>query len=121
MPLTLHMIKDILDAKVLYGVDLLHKEILSACGSDLMSDVLAFVKEQTLLLTGLTNHHVIRTAELLDVSAIVFVRGKCPTQDMVDMAVQRSIVLLSTQETLYTACGKLYQAGLSGGGNSRDG
>jgi PhoPQ-activated pathogenicity-related protein len=57
---------------------------------------------------------VIRTAELLDVSAIVFVRGKYPTQDIVDMAMERSIVLLSTDDTLFTACGKLYQAGLPG-------
>ena len=74
MPLTLLKIKQILNAEVLYGEDKLDKEIQSACGSDLMSDVLAFVKEQTLLLTGLTNHHVIRTAEP-HVSAIVFVRG----------------------------------------------
>ncbi|HHT65706.1 MAG: DRTGG domain-containing protein [Caldicoprobacterales bacterium] len=115
MPLTLYEIKEILDANVLYGDNMLDKVVYSACGSDLMSDVLAFVKEQTLLLTGLTNHHVIRTAELLDVSAIVFVRGKHPTQDIVDMATEQSIVLMSTRDTLFTACGKLYQAGLSGG------
>jgi len=115
MPLTLYQIKDILDASVLFGENMLDKEIQSACGSDLMSDVLAFVKEQTLLLTGLTNHHVIRTAELLDVSAIVFVRGKCPEPEIIKMAIERSIVLLSTNDTLFTACGKLYQAGLSGG------
>lgn len=115
MPLTLNKIKEILDASVLFGETMLDKEVYSACGSDLMSDVLAFVKEQTLLLTGLINHHVIRTAELLDVSAIVFVRGKYPDKEIIDMAMERSIVLLSTNDTLFTACGKLYQAGLSGG------
>jgi hypothetical protein len=59
---------------------------------------------------------VIRTAELLDVSAIVFVRGKTPTNDIVEMAIERDIVLLSTNYTLFEACGKLYQAGLRGKG-----
>ena len=108
-------IKEVLKANLLVGSDeTLDQEIVYACGSDLMSDVLAFVKEQTVLLTGLTNPQVIRTAELLDVSAIVFVRGKMPTQDIVDMAIERDIVLLSTDYTLFEACGKLYQAGLRG-------
>jgi predicted transcriptional regulator len=115
MPLTLLKIKEILDADIIFGEDMLDHVVYSACGSDLMSDVLAFVKEQTLLLTGLTNPHVIRTAEMLDVSAIVFVRGKCPSRDIIDMAEERSIVLLSTDDTLFTACGKLYLAGLPGG------
>jgi predicted transcriptional regulator len=122
MPLKLSEIKEILNANVLVGEELLDRDIHSACGSDLMSDVLAFVKEQTLLLTGLTNPHVIRTAELLDVSAIVFVRGKVPGQDILDMAIENSIALLSTEHTLFTACGKLYKAGLPGGtGNRHDG
>ncbi|NLA84039.1 MAG: hypothetical protein GX854_05830 [Clostridiales bacterium] len=91
---------------------MLTKKVTTAFGSDLMSDVLAFVKEGTLLLTGLTNHQVIRTAELLDVSAVVFVRGKLPGQDIIDMAIKHSIVLLATEDTLFTACGKLYEAGL---------
>lgn len=115
MALNLLTIKNILNAGIIYGDGMLDREVLSACGSDLMSDVLAFVKEQTLLLTGLTNLHVIRTAELLDVSAIAFVRGKYPTQDIIDMAIEHSIVLLTTKDTLFTACGKLYQAGLNGG------
>ena len=85
-----------------------------------MSDVLSFVKEQSLLLTGLTNHHVIRTAELLDVSAIVFVRGKIPDCEIIDMAAEHSIVLMTTKDTLFTACGKLYNAGLSGGEEAKD-
>ena len=107
-------IKELLDASLIVGEDFLDQEVLSACGSDLMSDVLTFVKEQTVLLTGLNNPQVIRTAEMLDVSAIVFVRGKTPSQDIVQMAIERDIVLLSTDNTLFEACGKLYQGGLRG-------
>ena len=107
-------IKDLLDARLIVGEAFLDHKVVSACGSDLMSDVLAFVKEQTVLLTGLNNPQVIRTAEMLDVSAIVFVRGKSPTQDIIDMAIERDIVLLSTDNTLFEACGKLYQGGLRG-------
>ncbi len=107
-------IKELLDARLIVGEDFLDHEVVSACGSDLMSDVLAFVKEQTVLLTGLNNPQVIRTAEMLDVSAIVFVRGKNPTKDIIDMAIDRDIVLLSTDNTLFEACGKLYVAGLRG-------
>lgn len=120
MSLTLREIKKILNAHVLHGEKFLDKTVYSACGSDLMSDVLSFVKEQSLLLTGLTNHHVIRTAELLDVSAIVFVRGKIPDCEIIDMAAEHSIVLMTTKDTLFTACGKLYNAGLSGGEEAKD-
>lgn len=107
-------IRDLLDAKVLAGEDMLDREVISACGSDLMSDVLAYVKEQTVLLTGLTNPHVIRTAEMLDVTAIVFVRGKAPMEEIISMAEERGLIILTTQYTLYEACGILYQSGLSG-------
>ncbi|MBC8530733.1 DRTGG domain-containing protein [Gehongia tenuis] len=108
-------IKESLEAEVLCGEDLMDLEILSGCGADLMSDVLAFVKEKIVLLTGLTNPHVIRTAEMLDVSCIVFVRGKKPTPDILEMATERGIAVLSTGETLFTACGRLYEKGLRGG------
>ncbi len=107
-------IAELLDAKVLAGEELLGTVVLSACGSDLMSDVLAFVKEHTVLLTGLANPHVVRTAEMLDVSCIVFVRGKSPTEDIIDMAKERNIAILATTHTLYVACGKLYENGLPG-------
>ena len=80
-----------------------------------MSDVLAFVKDHTVLLTGLTNPHVVRTAEMLDVACVVFVRGKRPTPDIIDMAVERDMCIMSTHHTLYVACGILYQNGLPGG------
>jgi hypothetical protein len=77
-----------------------------------MSDVLAFAKEEVLLLTGLVNPQVIRTAEMLDIKAIVFVRGKIPTEDMIRMAEQKNMIILSTDYPLYKACGELYQLGL---------
>jgi hypothetical protein len=84
-----------------------------------MSDVMAFVKEQVLLLTGLVNPQVIRTAELLDIKVIVFVRGKHPTLDMVDMARDAQIILAGTKYPMYIACGKLYEAGLRSGGTRK--
>lgn len=113
--MTIREIQKHLNADLLCGQELLDMEIRSACGSDLMSDVLAFVKDHTVLLTGLTNPHVIRTAEMLDVSCIVFSRGKLPTQDMLEMAVERDIAMLATKHTLYVACGILYEKGLPGG------
>lgn len=106
---------EILDAELIYGEENKERSVNYACGSDLMSDVLAFLEEKTVLLTGLNNPQVIRTAEMLDVSAIIFVRGKYPTDDIVDMAKENDIVLMSTDKTLFTACGMLYEGGLRGG------
>ena len=92
------------------------REIASACGADLMSDVMAFVKDRVLLLTGLVNPQVIRTAELLDIKAIIFVRGKNPTVDMIDMAIESDIILCGTKLPMFVSCGKLYDAGLVQGG-----
>jgi len=92
------------------------QEIASACGADLMSDVMAFVKDKVLLLTGLVNPQVIRTAELLDIHAIIFVRGKSPGRDMIEMAEESDIVLAGTKLPMFIACGKLYEAGLRTGG-----
>lgn len=88
----------------------------SACGADLMSDVMAFVKEQVVLLTGLVNPQVLRTAELMDIKVIVFVRGKHPTADMVDMAKDLGIALIGTRLSMFLACGRLYEAGLRNSG-----
>lgn len=113
-------VKDILEAKVWVGEDRLEREVHAACGCDLMSDVLAFAKEKVLLLTGLINPQVIRTAEMLDIKAIVFVRGKDPTEDMIKMATQKNMILLSTNHPLYVACGQLYIKGLTNGGDIED-
>ncbi len=105
-----------LNARVLAGEEFLDREVKSACGADLMSDVLAFVKDKTVLLTGLTNTHAVRTADMLDMSCIVFVRGKQPDAEILDMATERELPVLTTEYTLYVACGELYKLGLPGGG-----
>ena len=108
-------IVELLDAKVLCGEELLENEVHSACGSDMMSDVLAFVKDQAVLLTGLVNLQVVRTAAMMDMLCIVFVRGKTPTDDIVEFAKDNGIVVLASEERMYPACGKLYANGLVGG------
>ncbi|HOE09624.1 MAG TPA: hypothetical protein PLU33_06245 [Treponemataceae bacterium] len=105
-----------LEAQIVCNKEMEDKDVLAACGSDLMSDVMAFVKEQVLLLTGLINIQVIRTANLMDIDAVCFVRGKQPTQEMIDMAQELGIILLTTKLPMFISCGKLYEAGLKGGG-----
>lgn len=107
-------IERILEAEVIVGGSLLQREIGMACGSDLMSDVLAFVKSGSLLLTGLTNPQVVRTAEMADLQAICFVRGKRPEQETIDIAEAKDIPLLVTPLPMFESCGRLYQAGLAG-------
>ncbi len=108
-------IQEILNAEVICRADLLETEVHTACGSDMMSDVLAFVKEQAVLLTGLVNPQVVRTAEMMDMHCIVFVRGKRPDLNMIEMAEDRDMTMLCTDYEMFTACGKLYSAGLRGG------
>ena len=110
----LSMIKEILDATVLTGGEHLDREVLAACGSDFMSDVLAYVKDQALLLTGLVNPQVVRTADMMDMKCIVFVRGKVPDQSILALAQDRGIVVMTTQLRMYTACGLLFTHGLVG-------
>ena len=111
----LNEVRDILDAQVLCGSEHLGQEVLSACGSDLMSDVLANVKHQAMLLTGLNNPQVIRTAEMMDMQCIVFVRGKKPDETMLKMARERGILIMATEKRMDPACGLLYSSGLVGG------
>ena len=108
-------IKELLDAEVLCSEDSLGRHVYSACGCDLMSDVLAYVKDQAVLLTGLVNLQVVRTAAMMDMLCIVFVRGKNPTDDIIEFAKDNGIVVLSSEERMYPACGKLYANGLVGG------
>lgn len=108
-------ISRILEAKPLCCEDALGRTVLSACGSDMMSDVLAFMKEQSVLLTGLCNPQVIRTAEMMDIVCIVFVRGKMPDEAMLELAQERGIPLLVSSHRMFTACGLLYDHGLRGG------
>ncbi|MDL2217060.1 hypothetical protein LJC27_00200 [Christensenellaceae bacterium OttesenSCG-928-M15] len=104
----------ILGARVLCGEDRLDDEITKAFGADMMSDVLAFMDEDTLLLTGLVNAHVIRTAEMLDLKCIVFVRGKTVSDEIIERAREENLCLMMTDKTLYHASGLLYNAGLPG-------
>ena len=104
----------LLNAEILCGAEHLDTEIHTACGSDMMSDVLAYVKDQSVLLTGLLNPQVVRTAEMMDMLCIVFVRGKRPEQNVIDLAREKGIVLLSTDMRLFVACGILYTHGLGG-------
>ena len=107
-------IKDLLNAEVLCCEEALERHVYSACGSDMMSDVLAYVKDQAVLLTGLVNTQVIKTAEMMDMNCIVFVRSKTPTAEMVELAKENGMVLLTTEKRMYEACGLLYSSGLVG-------
>lgn len=107
-------IKELLEAEVLCCEENLGRHVYSACGSDLMSDVLAYVKDQAVLLTGLVNPQVIRTAEMMDMVCIVFVRSKEPSEEMLELARESGIVVMATEKRLYDACGILYTNGLVG-------
>lgn len=108
-------IKELLGAELICGSEHLDREVHAAFAADMMSDVLAYAKAQSALLTGLCNPQVIRTSEMMDIVCIVFVRGKVPDDGMVEMAKERGLVLLKTRERLFTACGLLYEKGLRGG------
>lgn len=105
---------ELLDAKVLCCEENTGSHVYSACGCDLMSDVLAYVKDQAVLLTGLVNPQVIRTAVMMDMHCIVFVRSKTPSEEMIELARESGIVIMSTDKRLYEACGILYTHGLTG-------
>jgi len=107
-------IQELLDAKVLACEENLGKHVYSAFGCDLMSDVLAYVTDQSVLLTGLVNPQVIRTALMMDMVCIVFVRSKTPNEEMLALARENGIVMMSTEKTLYNTCGILYSNGLVG-------
>lgn len=114
--MTVKEIAGILNAEILCCEDAASDvQIHSACGSDMMSDVLAYVKDQGMLLTGLVNPQVVRTAEMMDMCCVAFVRGKRPDESIVELARGKNIILLATQERMYPACGKLYKAGLEAG------
>ena len=112
--MTINEVKEILEAKVLVGGDRMDEPVDTACGSDLMSDVLAFVKDKTVLITGLINPHVVRTSEMLDITCIVFSRGKMPSDVILEEAEECGITVMCTEMTTYTACGELYVHGLPG-------
>jgi len=107
---------NLLNAELLVEGESLEMEICSVCGSDLMSDVMAYVKENVLLLTGLVNPQVIRTAEMMDIKVVTFVRGKVPGKIITDLAREKGITVLTTKNPMFIACGKLYSSGITGRG-----
>ncbi len=113
--MTVNDVKIILNAKVWCCESKLSAEVHSACGSDMMSDVLAFVKDQSVLLSGLINPQVIRTAEMMDMLCVIFVRGKQPDETILALAKEKEICIITTAHPMFTACGLLYQHGLKGG------
>ncbi len=106
-------IRELLGAELLSGEEYLENDVCSACCSDMMSDVLAYVKDQGVLITGLVNPQVIRTANMMDMLCIVFVRSKTPTDEMIDLAKECGIVVMRSEKRAFEASGILYTAGLS--------
>ena len=104
----------LLEARLLCGSPTNPHDFSSALAGDMMSDVLAYGQGQSLLLTGLLNQQVIRTAEMLDMHCIVFVRGKVPSPEVLALAEEKDIAVLSTEYGMFAACGLLYRAGLQG-------
>lgn len=101
-----------LDAQVLAGAGWLQREAVGAYAADLLSDVLNKTLPHAVLLTGLMNPQVVRTAEIMDLAAVVFVRNKRVSPDIVALGVEKGVVILTTHRSLYESCGLLYQAGL---------
>jgi len=108
----LREVLEIIDGKLISENVDLDIEVQMGCGADLMSDVLAFTHEGTLLMSGLTNPQIVRTAEMAGIKAIVFVRGKIPPQETIALAKEKGIPLLASKYTMFETCGRLYQAGL---------
>lgn len=108
----LKTIIELLEADLLIDGINVDQEVTCAFGSDLISDILMCTKEPTLLLTGLTNPQIIRLSDMIDLQGIVFVRGKMPHKDIIEMAKERNLPLISTKFTLYKSSGILFNSGL---------
>ena len=112
--MTLREVQEILEAEVFVGHDQLGMDVKTAFGADLMSDVLAFAKAESLLITGLTNPQIVRTSDVLDIAAIIIVRGKRPLPETIQLAEKLQIPLLLTEYILFETVGRLYTKGLIG-------
>lgn len=113
--MTIKEMQKLLDAEVLFGDELLDLEASSVFSSDMMSDVLAYADECSILITGLCNPQVVRTAEMLDIACIIFVRGKMPDANIITLAQGKGMAILATKHYMFTTCGILYEHGLRGG------
>jgi predicted transcriptional regulator len=107
-------IKDILSATILFGEDQLDTDIFAGGAADLMDDVLQATAKGAVLLTGQTSVDVLRICTIMDIGAVVFVRGKKPDEDVLDLARSYNIPVLSTNRSLFVSCGRLYMNGLRG-------
>jgi predicted transcriptional regulator len=107
-------IVDALEAAVICGNNHLSKEITTCGASDLMSDILAGLSEGCILLTGLTTVQVVRTAMVAGVGAVVFVRGKKPPQEVIDLAREQELPLISSPYSMFVSCGRLHKCNLTG-------
>lgn len=112
--MTLQEVLQAVEGKLLTENENLDFPITHVASSDLMSDVLAFAKPRALLLTGLVNLHVVHAAEMADLAAIIFVRGKKPTPDVIALAEEKGIPLISSAGSMFELSGKLFNAGLAG-------
>ena len=113
--MTIREMQKILDAQFLYGEELADVDAEFVFSADMMSDVLAYCGKCSVLMTGLCNPQVVRTAEMLDIVCIIFVRGKMPDEHMLALAMWKGIAVLATEHYMFTACGLLYEHGLRGG------
>lgn len=113
--MTIKEMRDALDAKFLLGEELSDVNIQLVFAADMMSDVLAYGNNCSVLITGLCNPQVVRTAEMLDIVCIIFVRGKMPNEHVLELARSKGIAVLATEHYMFTVCGVLYENGLRGG------
>jgi predicted transcriptional regulator len=107
-------IKELLRAEIFVGEDKLDTTAKAGAASDLMSDMLTGQNSGIVLLTGLCNVQTIRSSVIADVAAVILVRGKQPTQEMILQARGHGLPLLSTPFTMFTSCGRLFARGLRG-------
>jgi len=112
--MTLKDVAKLLNAEILICEDGCDVEVKTAFAADLLSDVLAYAKEGTLLITGITNPQVIRTAEMLELIGILVVRGKAPDAETLKLAQTKSIPLMVTKYIMFESCGRLHRNGVVG-------
>jgi predicted transcriptional regulator len=112
--MTLEQVRERLEAEAVVGKDSLDLEVKMVCGADLLSDVLAFAKSESLLLTGLTHPQVIHATEIAEIRAVCFVRSKRPSVETIELAKAKGVPVLCTSLLMYESCGRLYSLGLLG-------
>jgi predicted transcriptional regulator len=111
--MTLSVVRDVLRCDIFTGAEQSGLDVNYGCASDLMSDVLAFSRAGSLLLTGLVTVQTIQTAFIAEIAAVIFVRGKRPGNEVIALAKEKEIPVLGTPYSMYEACGILYRRGLN--------